>query len=528
MEQVSTTYIIIFNHSSYPGCSTKSYSSYPSWPATGHPLQLPLAMMFVSASTTYRLTLFAAFYASTVDALAFRRYDGIHHTAKSPQITQPAVLLQRKGDVCGVGMKLCPANLGGNCCPENYACATDGCYSTTTTTSTSSVPSHTYSCPTSQYLCPSSLGYGCCPNGMGCGVSRCYSTQPITTTVTTAITSTASGTITTITTTTIIVRSPSVPTSLGMLDDRTNDDDGIQTTDSFATAVPKYTPPVETDGSDSQDNSSLSTTQLGGIIGGAVALLALVVAAAAVLIRHIDRLGSQRSRKSSSSKSSSATKQTSVSSYESGSSRTDSTRESLRRSRARRKPRSRSTVRRNRQRRNGLIATRSGNFMTERSLGRQDSADISLEVLTRTVNCGGAVVSDTRHGYVVSPTPINDVSPRLLSSPSPISDTELEASSLAQELAGTSTASTLAADLLIHYPQDIPPSDLPRVAMRPPLAYQWMRSIGLLRQSENTSPEEYCIDDEEWHGFYGSRDHMAGRTGLGIYTQIRGGGHRQY
>ncbi|KAL7956920.1 hypothetical protein V8C34DRAFT_315234 [Trichoderma compactum] len=485
--------------------------------------------MFVSASAIYGLTLSALLYASTVDALAFGRYDGIHRMAKSPQITQPAMLLQRKDDVCSVGMNLCPANLGGNCCPKNYSCATDSCYSTKTTISTSSVPSHTYSCPTSQYLCPSSVGYGCCPNGMGCGVSRCYSAQPITTTVTTAITTTASGTITTITTTAIIVRSPSVPTSLGSLDDRTNDDDGTQTTDSSATTVPKYTPPAETGGSDGQDNSSLSTTQLGGIIGGAVALLALVVAAAAVLIRHIDRLASQMSRKSSSSRTSSVRKQTSVSDSESGSSHTDSTHESLRRSRARREPRSRSTVRRNRQRRNGLIATRSGNFMTERTLGRQDSADIALEVLTRTVTCGGAVASDTRHGYVVSPTPINDMSPRLLSSPSPFSDTELEASSPAQELAGTSTASSLAADLLIHYPQDIPPSDLPMVAMRPPLAYQWMRSIGLLRQSENTSPDEYCIDDEEWHGFYGSRDHMAGRTGLGIsYTAIRGGGHRQY
>ncbi|KAL6793712.1 hypothetical protein GGI42DRAFT_345861 [Trichoderma sp. SZMC 28013] len=483
--------------------------------------------MFVSASTIYRLTLSATFYASAVDALAFRQHDGIHRTTKSPQITQPAMLLQRKDDVCGVGMKLCPANLGGNCCPENYACATDSCYSTRTTTSTSSLPSHTYSCPTSQYLCPSSVGYGCCPNGMGCGASRCYPAQPITTTVTTAITTTASGTITTITTTAIIVRSPSVPTSFGSLDDRTNNGDGTQTTGSSATTVPKYTPPAETDGSDGQGNGSLSTTQLGGIVGGAVALLAVVVAAAAVLIRHIDRLASQLSRKSSSSKRSSATKHTSVSDSESGTSRTDSTRESLRRSRARRTPRSRSTARRNRQRRNGLIAT------------RQDSADIPLEALTRTANCGGAVVSetrcgsavhsDTRHGYVVSPTPINDMSPRALSSPSPFSDSELEASSPAQELAGTSTASSLAADLLIHYPQDIPPSDLPRVAIRPPLAYQWMRSIGLLRQSEKTSPDEYCIDDEEWHGFYGSRDHMAGRTGLGIsYTAIRGGGHRQY
>ncbi|UKZ81819.1 hypothetical protein TrVFT333_009595 [Trichoderma virens FT-333] len=485
--------------------------------------------MLVSASTIYGLSLSAALYGLTVDALAIRRYDGTHRMAKLPQITQPAVLLQRKDDVCGVGMKLCPANLGGNCCPENYACATNSCYSTASSTSTSSASSYTYACPTSQYLCPASLGYGCCPDGMGCGASRCYSTQPITMTVTTAIMSTASGTVTTITTTSVTVRSPSIPTGFGTLDDRNNDDNGSQTADTSATSVPKYVPPAETGGSDSQDGG-LSTTQLGGIIGGAVALLALVVAAALVLIRHIDKLANQMSRKANSSKTRSTTKQTSVSDSESRSSRTDSTNESLRRSRARRKHRSRSTVRRNRQRRNGLIATRSGNFMTERVPGRQDSADIALQVLTRNVNCCGAVVPNARHGDVVSPTPINEVSsPRLLSSPSPISDMELEASSLAQELAGTSSASSLAADLLIHYPQEIPPSDLPRVATRPPLAYQWMRSIGLLRESENASPDHFCIDDEEWHGFYGSPSHMAGRTGLGIsYTDIRGGGYRQY
>jgi hypothetical protein len=55
------------------------------------------------------------------------------------------------------------------------------------------------------------------------------------------------------------------------------------------------------------------------------------------------------------------------------------------------------------------------------------------------------------------------------------------------------------------------------MAVRPPLAYQWMRSIGLLRQSENASPEHFSLDDdEEWHGFYGARGYMAGRTGLGI------------
>ncbi|KAL7943740.1 hypothetical protein V8C42DRAFT_100380 [Trichoderma barbatum] len=485
-------------------------------------------MMLAPASAVNRLLLSAALYGLAVDALAFRRYDGIHRVTKSPQISQPAMLLQRKDDICGLDMKLCPAGLGGNCCPENYACATNSCYSTTSsTTSTASAPSHTYSCPTSQYLCPSSLGYGCCPDGMGCGASRCYSTQPITMTVTAAITSTASGTITTITTTAITVRSPSIPTGFGTLDDRTNDDDGSQAASSSTTSVPKYTPPAETDGGDSQE-SGLSTTQLGGIIGGAVALLALVVAAACVLIRHIDMLASQMSRKSNSAKTRSATKQTSVSDSESGGSRTDSTHESIRRSNARRKHISRSTVRRNRQRRQGLIATRSDNIMAERAQGRQGSSDIALEVLTRNVNCCGAMVPNLRQGDIVSPTQINDVSPRLLSSPSPLSDTELEASSLAQELAGTASASSLAADMFIHYAQDIPPSDLPRVATRPPLAYQWMRSIGLLRQSENASPDHFCIDDE-WHGFYGSRDHMAGRTGLGIsYTEIRGDGSGQY
>ncbi|KAL7931740.1 hypothetical protein V8C35DRAFT_108950 [Trichoderma chlorosporum] len=485
-------------------------------------------MMLVSVSTIYEFILSAALYSLTVDALAFRRYDGIHRMAKSPQVTQPAVFLQRKDDVCGSDMKLCPATLGGNCCPENYACAMNSCYSTATSTRTPSVSSYTYSCPTDLHLCPSSVGYGCCPDGMGCGSSRCYSTQPITMTVTTAITTTASGTITIVTTTAITVSSPSIPTGFGILDDRTSDDDGSQTADSSATSVPKYTPPAEIDGDDNQDDS-LSTTQLGGIIGGAIALLVLVIATACMLIRHIDQLANQMSRKTNSSRSRSATKQTSISDSESRSSRTDSTTESLRRSRARRKHRSRSTVRRNRQRRNGLTAKRSGNFMTEGGQGRQNSSDIALEVLTRTPKCRGAMVTNTEHSDVVSPIPITEVSPRSLSSPSLVSDSELEANSLAQELAGTSTASSLAADLLIHYPQDIPPSDLPRMATRPPLAYQWMRSIGLLRQSENTSPDHFCIDDEEWHGFYGSRDHVAGRTGLGIrYTEIRGGGSGHY
>jgi hypothetical protein len=52
-----------------------------------------------------------------------------------------------------------------------------------------------------------------------------------------------------------------------------------------------------------------------------------------------------------------------------------------------------------------------------------------------------------------------------------------------------------------------------------------MKSIMLLRQSENASPEHFSLDDndEEWHGFYGARGYMAGRTGLGItYSQSTG------
>ncbi|PTB63689.1 hypothetical protein BBK36DRAFT_1180049 [Trichoderma citrinoviride] len=429
--------------------------------------------MLVPASAIYGWVLLAAIHGLNVDALAIRRHDDIQRMAKSPQITQPATVLQRKDSVCGIDMKLCPASLGGNCCPESYECASDGCYSTTSSTETASASSSIYSCPTGQHPCLSSVGYGCCPDG---------------------------------------------------LDGRTNDDNDSQAADSTPTSVPKYVPSsTATDGDDDGDES-LSTTQLGGIIGGAIALLALVIAAACVMIRHIDKLAAQMSRKSNSSRSRTATKQTSLSSLSSRSSRTDSTNTSTRRSRTRRK--ARSTDRRHRQRRNGVIATRAGDLLIQGAHGRQESSRaIPLQVLTRNANGGGAVVPDPRHTDVVSPTAINDVSPRQLSSPSPLSmmSTELEASSLAQELAGTSNAATLAADSLIHNARDVPPTDLPRVATRPPLAYQWMRSIGLLRESEVTSPDDYRIEEES-HGFYGSRDHVAGRTGLGInYTEVRGG-----
>ncbi|TFA98349.1 hypothetical protein CCMA1212_009798 [Trichoderma ghanense] len=480
--------------------------------------------MLVPASAIYGWVLFAAIHGLYVDALAIRRHGGIQQMAESSQIGQSATLIRRKTEACGANMKLCPASLGGNCCPESYDCTRNGWSLITSSIETPSASSSPYSCPTGQHLCPSSVGFGCCPDGLACGVSRCYSTPPVTETIVTAMTKTASGTITTTTATSTIVRRASTPTGFGALDGRTNDNSDSQAADSTPTSVPKYVPSsTETDGDD-DDEESLSTTQLGGIIGGAIALLALVIAAACVMIRHIDKLAAQMSRKSVSSRSRTATKQTSLSSLNSRSSRTDSTTASTRRSHTRRK--TRSEARHHRRRRNGFIATRSGDLLIQGAHGRQESfRDIPLQVLTRNANGSRAVVPDSRHTDIVSPTAINDVSPRQLSSPSPLSmmSTELEASSLAQELAGTSNAATLAADSLIHNAQDIPPTDLPRVATRPPLAYQWMRSIGLLRESEVADPDDYRIEEES-HGFYGSRDHVAGRTGLGIsYTEMRGG-----
>ncbi|KAK1239322.1 hypothetical protein MKX07_008810 [Trichoderma sp. CBMAI-0711] len=321
--------------------------------------------------------------------------------AEPPQTTEPAILLQWGIKVCGVNMKLCPASLGGNCCPNNYDCTSRGCYSTEQHRDCIRIINIPLLLSERPTPVSSSVGFGCCPDGLLLSIGA------------------------------------SVPSGLGSLDGRTNDNSDSQAAESTPTSVPKYAPSSGDDGND----ETLSTTQLGGIIGGAIALLALVIAAACVMIRHIDRLAAQMSRNSKSSRSRTATKQTSL---------------------------------------------------------QRD---------------------------VVSPTANNDASPRQLSSPSPLSvaSSELEASSLAQELAGTSNAATLAADSLIHNAQDIPPTDLPKVATRPPLAFQWMRSIGLLRASEITDPDDYRIEEES-HGFYGSSDHVAGRTGLGIgYTEMRGG-----
>ncbi|UKZ89734.1 uncharacterized protein TrAFT101_004776 [Trichoderma asperellum] len=298
------------------------------------------------------------------------------------------------------------------------------------------------------------------------------STQPIAATITTAINTSVSTSIAvTFATVVVSAKNSDIPIRLSRLEGRMNGDGASQAAGtSTSTSIPEYaSSAAETDNSGSDSQDSLSSTQLGGIIGGAAAFLALVVAVACVLIRHIDRLADQIAKIPRSSKSTSTRrsrpKPTSISSSDTDSrdSREDSVIESMRRSSLRRSQahrKARSTARRNNQRRNGLYVAAAGNPQGERVQENQDrSTDIPLRTLPRpTINRRPVPAPNPAHAGIVSPAPINAISPRLLSSPSPVSaiSSELEACSLAQELAGISSAESLAADSLIHYARDIP------------------------------------------------------------------------
>ena len=73
-------------------------------------------------------------------------------------VQEDAQLLKRAKDQCPTQYSLCPSSLGGDCCPNGYACAKESCYVTAAATST---------CEgiTGYYACPISLGGGCCSQG---------------------------------------------------------------------------------------------------------------------------------------------------------------------------------------------------------------------------------------------------------------------------------------------------------------------------------------------------------------------------
>lgn len=73
------------------------------------------------------------------------------------------LLQQKRGDAsaCPTSYSLCAASLGGNCCPENYACSKEYCYATTAATSTMTCQDHV-----GYHACAAALGGGCCPQGV--------------------------------------------------------------------------------------------------------------------------------------------------------------------------------------------------------------------------------------------------------------------------------------------------------------------------------------------------------------------------
>lgn len=73
-------------------------------------------------------------------------------------LTRDSQFDKRAKNQCPTSYNLCSASLGGDCCPNNYACAKDSCYATTAAVSTcAGLVSH--------YACPLESGGGCCPQG---------------------------------------------------------------------------------------------------------------------------------------------------------------------------------------------------------------------------------------------------------------------------------------------------------------------------------------------------------------------------
>lgn len=227
-------------------------------------------------------------------------------------LSEDTQLKKRAKDQCPTSYSLCPSSLGGDCCPDGYACAKKSCYATTAAVSTCAGSTGYYACPlslgggccqqglvcgtsgcnkpagatysqtcpTGYYLCPASASYGCCQSGMGCGISVCYNTSPSTSVI--VIATVTDGSATTITSTTIVT-----PTE-GSADSSATD------AGAAAKVFPStYEKAAATEGnsnnSTSDGKSGLTSGELGGIIGGAVALLLIVLAASFFIVKSLKR-----------------------------------------------------------------------------------------------------------------------------------------------------------------------------------------------------------------------------------------------
>ncbi|CRK43851.1 hypothetical protein BN1723_016264 [Verticillium longisporum] len=260
-----------------------------------------------------------AFCAGGSSALDVKKRDGIHRVEKI-HVTILDNIQRRDTTACPTSYLLCPSSASGGCCPEGFGCATDSCFASTRAPQTCQgragyypcapdleggccpegylcqrgaqcvVPdgvSYSQSCPTNYFLCPSSLNYGCCRDGMGCAASACYSTEPSTYKITRTVTTTnADDEEVTVTETATTVSTPSQPTvyptgAIGQGDQQV-------VVKFYPTSVPKVEPEVTKD--DDDGGSGLSTGAIVGIVVGVVGLLIIVVAAAFIILRHLNKV----------------------------------------------------------------------------------------------------------------------------------------------------------------------------------------------------------------------------------------------
>ncbi|KAM0548145.1 hypothetical protein ACHAPJ_010066 [Fusarium lateritium] len=122
---------------------------------------------------------------------------------------------------------------------------------------------------------------------MACGVNQCYSSDPVTVTTTMMVTTTIRGERTTYRTTAITVETPTAPTALPTVD--AGDDKDQAVLKYFPSTIPKVSATSSSD-EDNNDKGGLSTGALAGIIAGSVAFLIIVLVAAFIIIRHLNKV----------------------------------------------------------------------------------------------------------------------------------------------------------------------------------------------------------------------------------------------
>ncbi|KAI7774528.1 hypothetical protein LA080_008265 [Diaporthe eres] len=224
-------------------------------------------------------------------------------------ITRDSQLDKRAKNQCPTNYNLCASSLGGDCCPNNYACAKDSCYATTAAVSTCAGRASYYACPldvgggccpqglvcganqacsppagatysqtcdTGFSLCAASLGGGCCKSGMACGSTACYNPSPSTTVVVVATTQGSSAT--TITSTSVFT-----PTA------EPSDSGADVVAKIFPSTYPKQATTEGDDSSGGGGSSGLSKGVIGGIVGGAAAVLVIFLAVAYFLVKRLNK-----------------------------------------------------------------------------------------------------------------------------------------------------------------------------------------------------------------------------------------------